>query len=162
MLAAGGHRGGRSCGNGSWGPGSRALSSRGRSPAFPLYWPSSRVCPLLALDEALVPGTPRGPSFLQHLRAAPAAGRGAEEGVVWLPSVRPASLWKMMLNIDGKQSPGPRVGLRRRARGQLRMPARERAAKGWGSRPSGPLWGPLPSRWLRVLRGSSQRCPCVG
>lgn len=41
-------------------------------------------------------------------------GGGREVWFGFHQSVRP-SLWKMMLNIDGKQSPGARVGFRGRA-----------------------------------------------
>lgn len=86
----------------------------------------SRVFPACGTSTGCVPpGTPRRGS---HCRYTP-VGRSfftASEGCsnplgggreVWFgfhQSVRP-SLWKMMLNIDGKQSPGARAGFRGRA-----------------------------------------------
>ena len=75
-------------------------------------------------------------------------------------SVRP-SLWKMMLNIDGKQSPGARVGF---GGGPLR-PAPPAPAGVQGQQRSGSAVrasaGPTPQALAQAAAGAPG-CPCAG
>ena len=81
-------------------------------------WPSSGCVPASPPRRGSCSRyTPVGRSFFTASEGCSNALGGGRE--VWFgfhQSVRP-SLWKMMLNIDGKQSPGARVGFRSRAPG---------------------------------------------
>ena len=111
------HRGGWSCGKWEAGPGHVPSGLGGTfSCMSPAHWPSSGYVPAgCPRRSSCSRYTPVGRSFFTASEGCSNPLGGGRE--VWFgfhQSVRP-SLWKMMLNIDGKQSPGPRVGLRGRA-----------------------------------------------